>query len=598
MRALNNIIILLFLVSPIFARPGVTSIQDSATTSNPTDEKSTQTPTVVSTNQRDEVTPRSAISSNFKDDTRYTFNKPQDLTNIEDLFRQNSVFDDMSDEYKLSSNYILNNFLKSSILDLKLDEMGYVNRSRYVEDEKTYIPIRLINENGEYQQEDSRLKLITKENWSRYSTTLKPKIHKIIAKWTDTPNGGFILNDLTATPSPVSLTFNSYPYETFYESDTSNQQQFQKHPPESNIYYIQNALKPDPPSSGSSSYDDPFPSYLQNDQVQVTTPANNIRDRPLSTPTSKPFQQIYSYTTQTIFVRPTHFSIPTRVTTAGPDPIASASDTKCSNLKVTLNNRHKFPKSGCDDMEITINNDQISSPSPIKKPDTVNDEYFMPEDEDELIDEPNFNNDDKLDPPLQESSPNAPSAKPGNAVNDAPADGAGSGGAGSGGAGSGDGKPPKHGQKPNKKPGNDDSGIGPGVMETFLKGMAYLAMFNPFNFGLWSIIFSPVMAFMVGGTAIAMYLFPWATPGVLFARKNKAPATIVIHKQVPIPWIPWNVRKPRKKPWKRRPTHWNRSMTLHNSSTKPSPVYYYTNDDSLYSSSDRTIENYRKKWTR
>lgn len=100
-------------------------------------------------------------------------------------------------------------------------------------------------------------------------------------------------------------------------------------------------------------------------------------------------------------------------------------------------------------------------------------------------------------------------------------------GAGSGGGG---------GHKP-KPSGNKDKDVTFGsfgnMMDQFTRVVSWVNVLNPFSSSLLSSIFSPVAAIATGGLALAMLFFPWAAPGLLFARSSKR--VIVRPRNKPFP---------------------------------------------------------------
>lgn len=74
-----------------------------------------------------------------------------------------------------------------------------------------------------------------------------------------------------------------------------------------------------------------------------------------------------------------------------------------------------------------------------------------------------------------------------------------------------------------------------------MKGLTFITLVNPFHF--LPFLASPIAVMMIGGAALTMYMYPWTTPGLFFGRQNSGPSrrTIIIHKHPP------------PKRWSRRP---------------------------------------------
>lgn len=94
-------------------------------------------------------------------------------------------------------------------------------------------------------------------------------------------------------------------------------------------------------------------------------------------------------------------------------------------------------------------------------------------------------------------------------------------------AGAGGGSKPK----PSGNKGSDFSGM----MDQFTRVISWVNILNPFATSLWTSIFSPIAAIATGGLALAMLFFPWAAPGLLFARSSKKVIIRPRHKSVPKP---------------------------------------------------------------
>lgn len=58
------------------------------------------------------------------------------------------------------------------------------------------------------------------------------------------------------------------------------------------------------------------------------------------------------------------------------------------------------------------------------------------------------------------------------------------------------------------------------MMKTFMDGVGMATMFNPMNFGLWTVVLHPVTMFLIGMTGVIMYCFPWTSVAMLTSRKH------------------------------------------------------------------------------
>lgn len=79
------------------------------------------------------------------------------------------------------------------------------------------------------------------------------------------------------------------------------------------------------------------------------------------------------------------------------------------------------------------------------------------------------------------------------------------------------------------------------IVKTFMKGMSLATMFNPLNFGLWSVMLHPVTMALIGIGGVLMYIFPWTSTALLMSRNNNA-NTVIVHRY----------RRPMSSPWNRR----------------------------------------------
>lgn len=67
------------------------------------------------------------------------------------------------------------------------------------------------------------------------------------------------------------------------------------------------------------------------------------------------------------------------------------------------------------------------------------------------------------------------------------------------------------------------------IMKTFFHGVSMATMYNPFNFGLWTVVLHPVTMLLIGVGGFLMYIFPWTSVALLTSRKNDDNA-IVVHR--------------------------------------------------------------------
>lgn len=67
------------------------------------------------------------------------------------------------------------------------------------------------------------------------------------------------------------------------------------------------------------------------------------------------------------------------------------------------------------------------------------------------------------------------------------------------------------------------------VMKTFFTGVSMATMYNPFNFGLWSVVLHPVTMLLIGLGGVVMYCFPWTSVALLTSRKHSG-NTIEVHR--------------------------------------------------------------------
>lgn len=89
----------------------------------------------------------------------------------------------------------------------------------------------------------------------------------------------------------------------------------------------------------------------------------------------------------------------------------------------------------------------------------------------------------------------------------------------------------------------------------------YLFALNPFSLGFWTVVISPVLLVVAGGTALVLFLYPWASKMLVHTRQS---SSVVVHKHpgkrppAPGPWrvsphqnsgVKWTI-KPKPKPFK------------------------------------------------
>lgn len=67
------------------------------------------------------------------------------------------------------------------------------------------------------------------------------------------------------------------------------------------------------------------------------------------------------------------------------------------------------------------------------------------------------------------------------------------------------------------------------MMKTFFTGVSVATMYNPFNFGLWSVVLHPVTMLLIGLGGVFMYCFPWTSVAMLTSRQNSG-NTIEVHR--------------------------------------------------------------------
>lgn len=67
------------------------------------------------------------------------------------------------------------------------------------------------------------------------------------------------------------------------------------------------------------------------------------------------------------------------------------------------------------------------------------------------------------------------------------------------------------------------------MMKTFMTGVSMATMYNPMNFGLWSVVLHPVTMMVMGLGGLLMYCFPWTTVAMLTSRKYSGD-TIEVHR--------------------------------------------------------------------
>lgn len=93
----------------------------------------------------------------------------------------------------------------------------------------------------------------------------------------------------------------------------------------------------------------------------------------------------------------------------------------------------------------------------------------------------------------------------------------------------------------------------------------YLFALNPLSLGFWTVVFSPVLLIVAGGTALTLFLYPWVSKMLVQTKQN---TSVIVHKHpgkrppTPSPWrvsphqenrIKWTVKsKPQPFPYTRR----------------------------------------------
>ena len=97
--------------------------------------------------------------------------------------------------------------------------------------------------------------------------------------------------------------------------------------------------------------------------------------------------------------------------------------------------------------------------------------------------------------------------------------------------------------------GGDDSEFGiKAILHKMLKALPLVLLFNPLSFGFWAFLLSPLLLAVATGTALAMFLYPWA----MSPQSRKTKPTLVIHRHKggrPKPsWV-----RPKPPPWAPKP---------------------------------------------
>lgn len=110
--------------------------------------------------------------------------------------------------------------------------------------------------------------------------------------------------------------------------------------------------------------------------------------------------------------------------------------------------------------------------------------------------------------------------------------------------------------KPKPKPDDDEDDFGLDFFDFDFGGMKfgvkklikklwplapYLFVLNPFSLGFWTVVISPVLLFVAGGTALVLFLYPWVSKMIV---ETKHTSSVIVHKHpgkrppLPGPWRP------------------------------------------------------------
>lgn len=71
---------------------------------------------------------------------------------------------------------------------------------------------------------------------------------------------------------------------------------------------------------------------------------------------------------------------------------------------------------------------------------------------------------------------------------------------------------------------------------------------NPFSLGFWTVIFSPALLVVAGGTALALFLYPWVSKMLVQTKQN---SSVIVHKHP-------GKRPPTPGPWRNSPHQGNK----------------------------------------
>lgn len=81
------------------------------------------------------------------------------------------------------------------------------------------------------------------------------------------------------------------------------------------------------------------------------------------------------------------------------------------------------------------------------------------------------------------------------------------------------------------------------MMKKFWLLAPYLLALNPFSLGFWTVVASPVLLIVAGGTALVLFLYPWVTHMLVQKKQTSA---VIIHKHP-------GKRPPQATPWRVSP---------------------------------------------
>lgn len=93
----------------------------------------------------------------------------------------------------------------------------------------------------------------------------------------------------------------------------------------------------------------------------------------------------------------------------------------------------------------------------------------------------------------------------------------------------------------------------------------YLFALNPFSLGFWTVIFSPALLVVAGGTALALFMYPWVSKMLVHSKQT---SSVVVHKHP-------GRRPPTPGPWRTSPYQSNhRNGVKYTIKPKPKPFSF------------------------